>query len=121
MANQADVGQALQGVGVNVLNLNVKDVGGMTAVYGLVASEDERQKAEQAIEARVGKISNHLDVQVASTHGRTYTVKSGDTLSKIAKSVYGDAARWKEIHAVNSDLIRDADKIQPGWTLQIPS
>jgi nucleoid-associated protein YgaU len=110
MANQADVGQALHGAGVNVSNLQVKDVGGTTAVYGSVASEDEKRKAEQAIEARVGKISNHLEVQVTA----------GDTLSKIAKEMYGDSARWKEIQAVNSDLIRDADKIQPGWKLRIP-
>jgi nucleoid-associated protein YgaU len=123
MANQADVGQALHGAGVNVSNLQVKDVGGTTAVYGSVASEDEKRKAEQAIEARVGKISNHLEVQVtagSTTGEKTYVVKAGDTLSKIAKEMYGDSARWKEIQAVNSDLIRDADKIQPGWKLRIP-
>jgi LysM repeat protein len=122
MATQADVGQALQGAGVNVFNLKVKDIGGTTAVYGSVRSEDEKRKAEQAIEARVGKISNHIDVQVAAggTTGRTYTVKSGDTLSKIAKELYGDAGQWKKIHTANADLIRDPDKIQPGWTLQIP-
>jgi nucleoid-associated protein YgaU len=123
MANQADVGQALHGAGVNVSNLQVKDVGGTTAVYGSVASEDEKRKAEQAIEARVGKISNHLEVQVtagSTTGEKAYVVKAGDTLSKIAKEMYGDSARWKEIQAVNSDLIRDADKIQPGWKLRIP-
>ena len=77
---------------------------------------------EQAIEARLGKISNHLEVQVA--HGgmgvRTYTVKAGDTLSEIAKAEYGDASQWKKIQAANADLIRDPDKIQPGWKLQLP-
>src|SRR5688572_11093941 len=62
MANQADVGQALQGAGVNVFNLKVKDIGTMTAVYGSVASEDDKRKADEAIEAKVGKISNHLEV-----------------------------------------------------------
>jgi nucleoid-associated protein YgaU len=127
MANQADVGQALQGAGVNVFNLKVKDVGGMTAVYGSVASEADKQKAEQAIETKVGKISNHIEVQVGGAGlgaslggGRSYTVKSGDTLSKIAKDTYGDASQWKKIHAANADLIKDPDKIQPGWTLQLP-
>src|SRR5437868_3697228 len=120
MANQADVGQALQSAGVNVTNLAVKDVGGSTAVYGSVRTEDEKRKAEQAIEAKVGKISNHLDVQVGTAGGNTYTVKSGDTLSKIARERYGDASQWKKIQAANADLIRDPDKIQPGWTLQIP-
>jgi nucleoid-associated protein YgaU len=125
MANQAEVGQALQGAGVNVFNLSVKDVGGMTAVYGSVSSEADKRKAEQAIEAKVGKISNHIEVQVAGgatgTGSRQYTVKSGDSLSKIAKEVYGDASQWKRIHAANADLIRDPDKIQPGWKLNLPS
>jgi nucleoid-associated protein YgaU len=121
MANQADVGQALHGAGVQVSNLQVKDIGGTTAVYGSVSSEDEKRKAEQAIEAKVGKISNHIEVQVGTGigGGRTYTVKSGDTLSKIAKDVYGDASQWKKIQAANADLIRDPDKIQAGWTLKL--
>ena len=123
MATQADVGQALQGAGVNVFNLKVKDIGGMTAVYGSVATEEDKRKAEQAIETKVGKVSNHLEVQVSggSLGGeRSYTVKSGDTLSKIAKDTYGDASQWKKIHAANADLIKDPDKIQPGWTLRLP-
>jgi nucleoid-associated protein YgaU len=42
-------------------------------------------------------------------------------LSKIAKEMYGDASEWKKIHAANGDQIRDPDKIQAGWTLQIPA
>ncbi len=123
MVTQADVGQALQSAGVNVSYLQVKDVCGHTAVYGSVANVEEKRKAEQAIEGKVGKISNHLEVQVAggiTLGGRSYTVKSGDTLSKIAKEFYGDASKWKKIQAANADLIRDPDKIQPGWALQIP-
>lgn len=122
MANQADVGQALHGAGVQVANLQVKDVGGTTAVYGSVSSEDDKRRAEKAIEAKVGKISNHIEVQVGTGigGGRSYTVKAGDTLSKIAKEVYGDASQWKKIQTANADLIRDPDKIQQGWTLKLP-
>ena len=125
MASQADVGQALHGAGVQVSNLKVKDVGGTTAVYGSVTSEEDKRKAEQAIVSKVGKISNHIEVQVAAggagvTGGRSYTVKAGDTLSKIAQDTYGDASQWKKIHSANADLIRDPDKIQPGWTLKLP-
>jgi nucleoid-associated protein YgaU len=123
MATQADIGQALHGAGVQVTNLEVKTVGGMTAVYGSVGSEDQKRKAEQAIESKVGKISNHIEVLTAFGGGaakRSYTVKSGDTLSGIAKELYGDASQWKKIHSANADLIQNPDKIQPGWTLQIP-
>src|SRR5688572_16213550 len=53
MASQAEIGQALQGAGVNVTNLKVKDIGGTTAVYGTVATDADKQKAEQAIEGSV--------------------------------------------------------------------
>lgn len=133
MLKQSDIAQALQSAGVNVFNLSVKDIGGFSAVYGQVASQADKQKAEQAIEAKLGKISNHLEVTGASTTagglgavadpskgGRTYTVKSGDTLSRIAKEFYGDASQWKKIHQANTDRIKDPDKIQVGWTLNIP-
>jgi nucleoid-associated protein YgaU len=51
----------------------------------------------------------------------TYVVKSGDTLSKIAKDLLGDAERWPEILAANKDKIKDPDAIKPGQELKIPS
>lgn len=124
MATQADVGQALQGAKVNVSNLQVKDIGGLTAVYGSVGTEDDKRRAEQAIEGKLGKISNHIEVKApaggAAGSARSYVVKSGDTLSKIAKEMYGDATQWKKIHTANAAQIKDPDKIQVGWTLQIP-
>ena len=52
--------------------------------------------------------------------GTTYVVKSGDNLSKIAKQFYGDPAKWKKIHAANSDKIPNPDLIHPGLQLTIP-
>lgn len=85
-------------------------------------SGSKAQAAYQTIEARLGKISNHIEVQVGTGIGgrRTYVVKAGDTLSKIAKDVYGDPSQWNKIQAANADLIRDPDKIQQGWTLKLP-
>ena len=51
---------------------------------------------------------------------KTYTVKSGDTLSKIAKEQLGDADRWREILDANKDVIKDPNVIQPGTELKIP-
>ncbi|HMG13220.1 MAG TPA: LysM peptidoglycan-binding domain-containing protein [Gemmatimonadaceae bacterium] len=56
----------------------------------------------------------------ASAGGKTYIVKSGDNLSKIAKQFYGDPAKWKKIHAANSDKIPNPDLIHPGLQLTIP-
>jgi len=52
--------------------------------------------------------------------GRTYVVKSGDTLSHIAKAMYGDAGRWPEIFEANKDKIKDPKLIHPGQELRIP-
>jgi nucleoid-associated protein YgaU len=56
----------------------------------------------------------------ANTSMDTYTVKSGDSLSKIAKNFYGDAQQWHKIHEANKDQVKDPNLIQPGWILKIP-
>jgi nucleoid-associated protein YgaU len=50
----------------------------------------------------------------------TYEVKSGDSLSKIAKRVYGNANAWRRIFEANKDVLKDPDKIYPGQKLKIP-
>ena len=52
---------------------------------------------------------------------QTYTVKSGDTLSKISKQHYGDANEYMRIFYANRDKLNDPDKIQVGQELTIPS
>ena len=47
-------------------------------------------------------------------------MKKGDSLSKIAKHVYGDAGKWKTIFEANGDQLKDPDKIYPGQVLTIP-
>jgi nucleoid-associated protein YgaU len=50
----------------------------------------------------------------------TYTVKPGDTLSKIAREKLGDANAYMEIFNANKDQLSDPDKIKPGQVLKIP-
>lgn len=52
---------------------------------------------------------------------RAYTVRPGDSLSKIAKREYGDASAWRRIFEANRDLIKDPDLIHPGQELRIPA
>jgi nucleoid-associated protein YgaU len=54
------------------------------------------------------------------TGATTYTVKPGDTLSKIAKETLGDSNAYMSIFNMNRDQLRDPDKIQPGQVLKIP-
>jgi nucleoid-associated protein YgaU len=53
--------------------------------------------------------------------GQTYTVKSGDTLSKISRQFYGDPNEYMRIFYANRDKLKDPDKIQVGQQLTIPA
>ena len=53
--------------------------------------------------------------------GKTYTVASGDSLSKIAQREYGDAKEWRRIFEANRDKIKNPDLIHPGQVLDIPT
>lgn len=51
---------------------------------------------------------------------RTYTVRAGDTLSKISREFYGDANQYMKIFEANRDRLKDPDKIRPGQEIIIP-
>jgi nucleoid-associated protein YgaU len=50
----------------------------------------------------------------------TYIVREGDTLSSIAESWFGKAARWDLIHRANPSL-SNPDRLRPGQTLRLPA
>jgi LysM repeat protein len=51
---------------------------------------------------------------------KSYTVKSGDTLSKIAKEHLGNAAAYMKIFDLNKDQLTDPNVIRPGQVLRLP-
>lgn len=62
------------------------------------------------------------DIQVADTtvYAR-HTVKSGESLSKIAKHYYKDPMKYNAIFKANSDILKNPDLIHPGQELVIPN
>ncbi len=52
---------------------------------------------------------------------KTYTVRKGDSLSRIAKKVYGNGRLWQRIYDANRDQLPNANKLRPGMVLQIPA
>ncbi len=56
----------------------------------------------------------------AAPQNRTYVVRSGDCLWKIAKHQLGSGTRWNEIYQLNRDIIRNPDRIQIGQVLNLP-
>jgi len=60
------------------------------------------------------------EAPAAAARTDRYTVRSGDTLWKIAETVYGDGARYPEIFEANRALLDSPDHILPGQQLTIP-
>ena len=102
---------------------------------GSVRSEAEKNEIWNAIKT-IPEWRNEVEADIRVTGGgaaaggataaavatkqRTYTVKAGDTLSKIAKEHLGDANAYPRIFEANRDQLSDPDKIKPGQVLKIP-
>lgn len=52
---------------------------------------------------------------------QTYTVKSGDSLSKISEQFYGSAHDYMKIFEANRDQLKDPNQIRAGQQLKIPA
>jgi len=96
--------------------------------HGTVQTQDEANQIWNAIKT-IPDWQREIEADIKATGAAepsgsarpaTYTVKSGDTLSKIAKHVLGDANAYMEIFNLNRDQLSDPDKIQPGQVLKIP-
>jgi nucleoid-associated protein YgaU len=92
---------------------------------GVVQNQEEVNKIWDAIKV-VPDWRNDIVGEVtidpnAKAQEKTYTVKSGDTLSKIAKEHFGDANDYMKIFNANKDQLTDPDKIKPGQVLKIPT
>jgi nucleoid-associated protein YgaU len=99
-------------------------------IQGVAPSDQAKNKVWDQIKAVNPNWAQELivdisvDVTAQSTTGRaerTYTVQSGDTLSKISKQFYGNANEYTKIFESNRDVLKDPNKISPGQTLKIPA
>ena len=124
---------------LKISNLEVEVKGDKAILSGQANSNDAREKAILAagniqgiseVDARINVVQN---VEIApgiksdnasqdnqQKDSTFYQVKSGDTLSKIAKQFYGDANRYNDIFKANQPMLSHPDKIYPGQTLRIP-
>ena len=120
-------------LGSNVSNLGVRYDNGRVTLQGTAKSQAAKEKAA-LIAGNVKGVSNVDDdgikVDGAQTAGATatstgssryYTIKSGDTLSKIAQEQYGDSSDYTKIFEANREVIGDPDKIYPGQQIRIPA
>ena len=66
------------------------------------------------------KVTGGGAAAATGSSGKTYTVKAGDTLSKIAKDHLGNANAYMKIYEANRDQLSNPDLIKPGQVLKLP-
>lgn len=100
----------------------VEERDGKLYIKGRVRSQDEANKIWDAIKTiPTWREEIVADIQATGGAGPTpYTVKPGDTLSKIAKEHLGNANAYMDIFNANKDQLKDPDQIKPGQVLKIP-
>ena len=111
------------GAGINIQNLDLKMAGdGDVVLTGTASTRADAEKAALFAGNVVGisRVDNQITVTNDEGASGTYTVKSGDTLSKIAKEVLGDAGKYNAIFEANKPMLSDPDEIYAGQVLRIP-
>ncbi len=92
-------------------------------LFDFLSNEGEKKPVQPANQPAAGGATDFFGNanQPAANQGETYTVVSGDSLSKIAKNHYGDASKWHQIYDANKSTIgANPDHIEVGQVLQLP-
>jgi LysM repeat protein len=114
-----DLGESL-----NIQNGNVTEENGVLKVKGTAKTQYEKNIIWDKIKEIGGDnpsdIKANISVADESIFHR-HTVKSGETLGKIAKQYYGNASKYQDIFKANSDILKNPDLIHPGQELIIPN
>ena len=86
-----------------------------------VAALQSQQRAPRATSALPALTSAPAAQPPVGSNGtRSYTVRPGDTLSKISTAVYGNPSRWQEIYSANRNQLKNPHDLHVGMTLTIP-
>ena len=121
-ATPEDLKKELAKHGLDADGLDIAVDGDKVTVKGNAASTADAEKIAIAIgnTQGVASVDNQLSAAAAGEESNFYTVKSGDTLSKISKDQYGDANQYQKIFEANRPMLSHPDKIYPGQVLRIP-
>ena len=112
---------------LSVDGLKVEVSGERASVWGSVEKQSVKEKIILAVGnvKGISEVDDFLAVKEDDTvekepESRFYTVKSGDSLSKISKEMYGDAMKYNAIFEANKPMLKDVNLIYPGQVLRIP-
>ncbi|OAB78585.1 peptidoglycan-binding protein LysM [Cochleicola gelatinilyticus] len=115
--------EVVSDLGLEVENLNISIKDDMATVTGKAANQATREKIVLVVgnSAGIASVQDNMEVEVQEPEATFHTVEKGDTLSKIAKNVYGDAMKYPVIFEANKPMLKHPDKIYPGQVLRIPN
>ena len=103
---------------------NVTEEGGVLKIKGQANTPYEKNLLWDKIKEIGGENASDVQANISVADSSIYhrhTVKSGESLSKIAKHYYGDAMKYKQIFASNTNILTNPDVIQPDQVLVIPN
>lgn len=109
---------------LGIENGNVEETNGVLNVSGTAKTQYEKNLIWDKIKAIGGDNPSDImaDIKVADTSVfHRHVVERGETLGKIAKHYYGDAMKYKNVFAANSDILKNPDLIHPDQELIIPN
>ena len=114
--------EAVLGLGLEIKDFDVDIDNDTVKVSGTVESQDIREKVILALGNvnGVATVVDEIEVVVPEPEAIFYEVKSGDSLSKIAKAHYGNAMKYNIIFEANKPMLKDPNLIYPGQVLRIP-
>jgi LysM repeat protein len=114
--------RVVAGMNLPIKNLRIEFDDGVATVYGTAETQQAREHAILFCGNvnGVAKVDDRMKVVTPQPEAKFYTVKSGDTLSKIAKEFYGDAMKYGDIFQANTPMLENPDLIYPGQVLRIP-
>ncbi len=111
----------INNLGLPVTDLHL-DLADHIVVTGITDTNANREKIILALGnvEGVGSVGDLISVTNPEPESTFHEVKSGDTLSKISKEVYGDPMKYNAIFEANQPMLSHPDKIYPGQMLRIP-
>ena len=113
----------LNSMDFGVEGLDIQVDGERVTVNGTVPSQEVREKIIVTLGnvEGIGEVEDNMELEGGDiAEPQFYTVERGDSLSKIAKQVYGDAMKYPVIFEANKPMLKDVNLIYPGQVLRIP-
>lgn len=103
---------------------DVKEEAGILKIKGQAATQYEKNLLWDKIKELGGENPSDIKANITVADESVYhrhTVKSGESLSKIAKKYYGDPMKYKKIFEANTNILKNPDVIHPDQILVIPN